>query len=295
MMFIGFCAASAKGSDPLAVYEVARDMAKSRASAHLEFRSAGNLSWQERECDIIVADCMESVGACRFKPAKGCLVVKTPSPPWKLQDHEPGFKIAFMSGAAEMKTVGDRDGHRILIGSPRLDLLCATDNEKKALKMVFLRSRNLDPNAKTVLLIISRPNARLVQHVAESTSKRGMNLLVSGPEDYVNLGHHVSQEPFSADVDVAPMLIASDVALVDDFKFSVPWLPLRKPYAFCGTGAHKRGVRGVRSRKQLDGFLDNVDSEPVPRDETVKYYFEYTDGQSAERLLRHVVKIRGES
>lgn len=298
-MLISFLGKTKHG-DAHAVYEHICDLAPEDKSRFVFYevrnsnRIKSDIAIVDRDCSdhvsMVEATTLIGFGGC--PTAKACMAAHRPE---KDRIKAGGYSKA------------------VVVGSPSLDVLHGTRDEKEALRLIFLRYNGLYEDRSTVLYAPARmaingdANSRrlkTIRVIAEQTEKLSLNLIVrlarSSKEitEFVESLENAHLSIISEETDAAALLIGSDVLITDYSLLAVDYLNLNRPMVFTSRPSKdspwcfSKMVPGklVDSIKQINiaitEFKNRKDRfEKAKRLKFRKWFVPFGDGQDCERVV----------
>lgn len=225
-----------------------------------------------------------------------------------------GARVCMAGHRPELKRMQE-EGHSnsVVVGSPRLDVLHGTRQEKEAIRLIFLRYSGLDEDRETVLYAPSKivlnkeSNQRriaTVEAMAEQAAKLKLNLVVrvnSTDEDLSNAVEDLDNVYVSIadrDTDVVPLLIGSNMLVTDYSSLAIDYLGLNRPMVFTARPNKDSPLcfskmvpgRQVSTIKQIrvamTDFTKRKDRfEKSKRQKFIKWFVPFDDGMCCERVI----------
>jgi CDP-glycerol glycerophosphotransferase (TagB/SpsB family) len=225
-----------------------------------------------------------------------------------------GARVCMSAHRPELKRIQE-EGHANtkVVGSPRLDVLHGTGQEKEAIRLIFLRYSGLDEDRETILYAPSkivlnkeagRRRANTALSLSEQAEKLKLNLVVrvNSIDDHLadTVGdlENVYVSVADRDTDVVPLLIGSDVMITDYSSLAVDYLNLNRPMMFTARPTSDspwwfskmvpgRQVCTIKQiRTALTDFTNRKDRfEKNKRKKFIKWFVPFKDGMGCERVI----------
>lgn len=303
-MKIGFAAKSNKNSDVFSIYDHAVDLAAGGGEGELEFRCEEN---KVSHCDVIVADSLNSQRRSNFILNPEGMTIKYGICSDNIFD---SYLLAREHDKRRLLKKGVHPEDVYVIGMPHLDLLFGTDEEKEAIRRIYLRSVDLDPFAKTLLFSAdwgkfheTSDDVRLMSILATLIKKMNMNFIVLADEhapvegqlfDALRKGGAI----ISSNNDLVPPLLSSDVLLTSAPSTCLPFIALRRPVIVARDQEIPSTLLAdtwdptiVYDTGDLDQALQELDKLWRPSIKDARTCFGYVDGQSCERAVAAIMKV----